>query len=168
MDINEVTLIGRLGKDPELKYTPAGKPVCELSVATGKQWKDQQGQKQERTEWHRVKVWGPAAEHCANYLSKGSRVMVRGEIQTRSWEDQEGKKRYVTEVVVQGFTSYVHFMDTKPQQNQGQDQGYQGGQQQRQQPPQQRQQQSQGRSSPQGYDSDNLPPEGHGYDDVPF
>jgi len=97
--VNKVILVGNLGADPELKYTPSNRPVCNLSVATNEVWKDKGGQKQERTEWHRVNVWGDQAEHCSKYLVKGRMVYVEGRIQTRSWDDKEGKKRYSTEVV---------------------------------------------------------------------
>ena len=97
--VNKVILVGNLGADPELKYTPSNRPVCNLSVATNEVWKDKAGQKQERVEWHRVTVWGDQAEHCSKYLAKGRMVYVEGRIQTRSWDDKEGKKRYTTEVV---------------------------------------------------------------------
>jgi single-strand DNA-binding protein len=97
--VNKVILVGNLGADPELKYTPSNRPVCNLSVATNEVWKDKAGQKQERVEWHRVNVWGDQAEHCSKYLAKGRMVYVEGRIQTRSWDDKEGKKRYTTEVV---------------------------------------------------------------------
>ncbi len=97
--VNKVILVGNLGADPELKYTPSNRPVCNLSVATNEVWKDKGGQRQERTEWHRVIVWGEPAEHCAKYLTKGRTVYIEGRLQTRSWDDKEGKKRYTTEVV---------------------------------------------------------------------
>jgi single-strand DNA-binding protein len=97
--VNKVILVGNLGADPELKYTPSNRPVCNLSVATNEVWKDKQGQKQERVEWHRVNVWGDQAEHCSKYLAKGRMVYVEGRIQTRKWQDKEGKDRYTTEVV---------------------------------------------------------------------
>ena len=97
--VNKVILVGNLGADPELKYTPSNRPVCHLSVATNEVWKDKSGQKQEKTEWHRVNVWGDQAENCSKFLSKGRMVYVEGRLQTRSWDDKEGKKRYSTEVV---------------------------------------------------------------------
>ena len=105
--VNKVILVGNLGDDPELKYTPNNRPVCNLSIATNEVWKDKGGQKQERVEWHRVNVWGEQAEHCSKYLTKGRMVYVEGRIQTRSWDDKEGKKRYSTEVVA----DRVVFMD---------------------------------------------------------
>lgn len=97
--VNKVILVGNLGADPEVKYTPSNRPVCNLSLATNEVFKDKTGQRQERTEWHRVTVWGEQAEHCSKYLSKGRSVYVEGRLQTRSWDDKEGKKRYTTEVV---------------------------------------------------------------------
>lgn len=97
--VNKVILVGNLGADPELKYTPSNRPVCNLSVATNEVFKDKTGQRQERTEWHRVTVWGEQAEHCQKYLGKGRSVYVEGRLQTRSWDDKEGKKRYSTDIV---------------------------------------------------------------------
>jgi single-strand DNA-binding protein len=97
--VNKVILVGNLGADPELKYTPSNRPVCNLSIATNEVWKDKAGQKQERVEWHRVNVWGDQAEHCSKYLAKGRMVYVEGRIQTRKWQDKEGKDRYTTDVV---------------------------------------------------------------------
>ncbi|MGE4132439.1 MAG: single-stranded DNA-binding protein [Bdellovibrionales bacterium] len=97
--INKVILIGRLGADPEVKTITGGNNVARLSVATSENWTDREGQKQERTEWHRIVVWGKLAELCGKYLSKGRQVYVEGRLQTRSWEDQQGQKRYATEIV---------------------------------------------------------------------
>src|SRR3954467_9616091 len=97
--VNKVILVGNLGADPELKYTPTNRPLCNLSVATNEVFKDKSGQRQEKTEWHRVTVWGEQAEHCSKYLAKGRSVYVEGRLQTRSWDDKEGKKRYSTDVV---------------------------------------------------------------------
>src|SRR3954470_3719186 len=97
--VNKVILVGNLGADPELKYTPSNRPVCNLSIATNEVFKDKGGQRQERTEWHRVTVWGEQAENCSKYLAKGRSVYIEGRLQTRSWDDKEGKKRYTTEVV---------------------------------------------------------------------
>jgi single-strand DNA-binding protein len=97
--VNKVILVGNLGADPDLKYTASGKAVCNLSVATNETWKDKQGEKQQKVEWHRVNVWGDQAENCSKYLAKGRMVYLEGKLQTRSWEDKEGRKRYVTEVV---------------------------------------------------------------------
>jgi len=98
--VNKVILIGNLGADPELKYTPSNRPVCNLSLATNEVFKDKGGQRQERTEWHRVTVWGDSAENCSKYLAKGRTVYIEGRLQTRSWDDKtSGQKKYMTEVV---------------------------------------------------------------------
>jgi single-strand DNA-binding protein len=99
MSVNKVTILGRLGSDPEVKYLPSGQAVCNFSVATSEAWADKTGNKQERTEWHRIVVWGKLAESCSTYLSKGKQVYLEGALQTRSWEDKSGKKLYTTEVV---------------------------------------------------------------------
>lgn len=99
MSVNKVILLGRLGQDPELKYTPSGAAVCNFSLATSETWNDKNsGQKQERTEWHRVIVWGKLAELCNQYLAKGRQAFVEGRLQTRSWDDKDGQKRYTTEI----------------------------------------------------------------------
>lgn len=98
MSVNKVILLGRLGQDPELKYTPSGAAVCNFSMATSESWNDKSGQKQEKTEWHRIVVWGKLAELCNQYLTKGRQAYVEGRLQTRSWEDQQGQKRYTTEI----------------------------------------------------------------------
>ena len=98
--VNKVILIGRLGKDPEVRYTPDGTAVATFSVATSKEWKTRDtGEKKERTEWHRVVAWRRLAEICGEYLSKGRQVYIEGSLQTREWEDQQGNKRWTTEVV---------------------------------------------------------------------
>ena len=94
MSVNKVIILGRLGQDPELKYTAGGSAVCNFSLATSESWTDRNGQKQEKTEWHRVVVWGKLAELCNQYLSKGRQAYVEGKLATRSWEDQNGQKRY--------------------------------------------------------------------------
>ncbi len=97
--VNKVILVGHLGADPDMRYTPSGQGVCELRVATSESWNDKNGQRQERTEWHRIVVWGKRAEICSKYLSKGRQVYIEGRIQTRSYDDKDGNKRYITEVV---------------------------------------------------------------------
>jgi single-strand DNA-binding protein len=98
--VNKAILVGTLGKDPEQRYMPNGNAVCNISVATSEQWKDKQtGEKQERTEWHRVSMFGKLAEIAGEYLRKGSQVYLEGKIQTRKWQDKEGKDRYSTEIV---------------------------------------------------------------------
>lgn len=98
MSVNKVILLGRLGQDPELKFTPTGSAVCNFSVATSENWTDKAGQKQEKTEWHRVVVWGKLAELCNQYLAKGRQVFLEGKLQTRSWDDKDGNKKYTTEI----------------------------------------------------------------------
>ena len=97
--VNKVILIGNSGADPELRYTPGGTAVSNFSIATNESWTDSSGERQERTEWHRIVVWGRLAEICNQYLRKGSKVYIEGKLQTRSWEGQDGVKRYTTEVV---------------------------------------------------------------------
>lgn len=99
--VNKVLLIGNLGVDPELRYTSAGQAVAELRVATGRKWTAKDGTQRDETEWHRVVVWGEQAEHCAKYLAKGRQVYVEGRLQTRKWQDKDGRDRYTTEVVAQ-------------------------------------------------------------------
>lgn len=97
--INKAILIGNLGADPELRYTTSGKSVATFNIATSEQWTDKDGQKNEKTEWHRIVAWGRLGEICGEYLHKGSPVYIEGKIQTRSWEDRDGNKRYTTEIV---------------------------------------------------------------------
>ena len=97
--INKVILIGNLGADPEMRYTPSGTAVATLRIATSRKWKDKEGNPQEETEWHRVIVWAQSAEFCSNYLSKGSKVYVEGRLQTRKWQDQSGNDKYTTEII---------------------------------------------------------------------
>ncbi len=99
--INKVILIGNLGADPEVRYTPGGKAVANFRIATSEQWTDKDGQKQDRTEWHRVVAWGRLGEICGEYLFKGKQVYIEGKLQTRGWEDRDGNKRYTTEVIAQ-------------------------------------------------------------------
>ncbi len=97
--INKVILIGRLGRDPEMRFTPSGKAVTNFTMATSEYWNDASGERQERTEWHRIVLWGKLAENAAKLLSKGKQVYVEGRLQTRSWDDRDGNKRYTTEIV---------------------------------------------------------------------
>jgi single-strand DNA-binding protein len=97
--VNKVILVGYLGADPDMRYTPSGQGVCEMRLATSESWNDKNGQRQERTEWHRIVVWGKRAEICSKYLAKGRQVYVEGRIQTRSYDDKEGNKRYITEII---------------------------------------------------------------------
>lgn len=97
--VNKVILVGNLGRDPELRYTPGGQAVANFSLATTERFSTRDGDKQERTEWHRIVAWGRTGELCAQYLSKGRSVYIEGRLQTREWEDKEGQKRRTTEVV---------------------------------------------------------------------
>jgi len=137
MSVNKVIILGRLGQDPELKYTPGGAAVCNFSLATSENWTDKSGQKQEKTEWHRIVVWGKLAELCNQYLSKGRQAFVEGKLQTRSWDDNNGQKRYMTEInasTVQfiggaaattgGRDQIPHSADTSAPSDMGQNQDY--------------------------------------------
>ncbi len=104
MSVNKVILIGNLGKDPELRYTPGGKAVASFSLATSERWTNQEGQKQENTTWHNIVAWGKQAEVMKEYLHKGKQVYIEGRISNRSYDDKEGNKKYISEVVVQNFT----------------------------------------------------------------
>lgn len=97
--VNKVILIGNLGRDPEIRFTPGGQAVANFTLATTDTWNDKAGQKQERTEWHRIVVWGKLAELCGEYLKKGRQTYIEGRLQTREWQDKEGQKRTTTEVV---------------------------------------------------------------------
>lgn len=97
--VNKVILIGRLGKDPEIKYTPSGAPVAKFSLATDEVFKDKAGEQQRRTEWHNIVAWNKLAEICGEYLTKGKQVYIEGRIQSRQWEDQSGNKRTSYEIV---------------------------------------------------------------------
>jgi single-strand DNA-binding protein len=98
MSLNKALVIGNLGRDAELKYTPQGVAVATMSVASNERWKDKSGKLQERTEWHRVVCWDKMAEALTQYLVKGKQIYVEGKLQTRSWEDKDGNKRYTTEI----------------------------------------------------------------------
>jgi single-strand DNA-binding protein len=99
MSVNKVILVGRLGKDPETRFTTSGQAVCNFSLATDETYKDRAGERQKRTEWHKIVVWSKLAEICQKYLHKGSLVFIEGRITTRQWDDKEGQKRYSTEIV---------------------------------------------------------------------
>lgn len=101
MSVNKVILIGNLGKDPEVRFTSTGRAVANFPIATSEVWTDADGNRQERTEWHNIIVWGKQGETCGQYLAKGRQVFVEGSIRTRSYDDKTGTKRYVTEIVAQ-------------------------------------------------------------------
>jgi single-strand DNA-binding protein len=100
LSVNKVILVGKLGADPEVRYTSGGSAVATFSIATNERWNDKNtGERQERTEWHRIVAWGRLGEICGEYLSKGKQVYIEGRLQTRSWDDRDGNKKYMTEVV---------------------------------------------------------------------
>jgi len=136
--INKVILVGNLGKDPEVRYTPNGKAVANLTLATSESWKDQSGQIQEKTEWHRVSMFGKLAEIAGEYLRKGSQVYIEGKLQTNKWKDQQGQDRYTTEVVLDPFNGVMQMLGGKGGQSNQSEGGYQN-QQRPASPPQQNQ-----------------------------
>jgi len=103
MSVNKVILVGRLGRDPETRYTSGGQAVANFSVATDESYKDRNGERQKRTEWHKIVVWGKQAEIAQQYLKKGSLVFIEGRIQSREWQDKEGQKRTAFEIVANNF-----------------------------------------------------------------
>ena len=103
MSVNKVILVGRLGKDPETRYTGAGQAVCNFSLATDESFKDRNGERQKRTEWHKIVVWGKQAEIAQQYLKKGAQIYLEGRIQSREWTDKEGQKRTSYEIVATDF-----------------------------------------------------------------
>ncbi len=155
--VNKVILIGNLGNDPDVRFTPNGSAVANLSVATSESWKDRNtGQQQDRTEWHRVVIFGKLAEIAQQYLRKGSKIYIEGKLQTRKWQGQDGQDRYTTEVVVDGFSGQMQMLDGRSegmgggapmgggyqqQQQAAPQQQYSAPQQPQQQPQQQQQQQ---------------------------
>jgi single-strand DNA-binding protein len=118
--INKVILVGTLGQDPDIRMTPSGTQVVNVSIATSDNWNDGSGNSQERTEWHRVVFFGKLAEVAAQYLKKGSKVYVEGRLQTNKWQDKDGNNRSTTEIVVSGFNGVMQMLDSK---NSGQSSG---------------------------------------------
>ncbi len=169
--VNKVILVGNLGQDPEVRYMPSGGAVANITIATSESWRDKAtGEQREKTEWHRVALFGKLAEVAGEYLRKGSQVYIEGQLQTRKWQDQNGQERFTTEVVVQGFNGVMQMLGGRQQQgggmNQGQPQQQQGGWGQPQQPARQSQppqQQAPQQSQPQY----NEPPMDFD-DDIPF
>jgi single-strand DNA-binding protein len=139
--VNKVIILGNLGKDPETRFMPSGGAVTNLTVATSETWKDKQtGEAKEKTEWHRVAIFGKLAEIAGEYLKKGSKVYLEGALQTRKWTKEDGTDQYTTEIVLQGFGGVMQMLDSKPQgQQQGGNQQQQNHQQQQQQAPNQSQ-----------------------------
>lgn len=178
--VNKVILVGNIGQDPDVRFTPEGNAIARLSLATSETWKDRNsGQQQEKTEWHRIVVFGKLAEIVQQYVRKGSKLYVEGKLQTRKWQADDGSDRYTTEIVIDGFTGQLQMLDGR-----NENQGYAGGQQQPQQS--QQQGQSQQRSQGQGYQQQGQqqgrqqqpqrmpaqPQQGGGFDDfdddIPF
>ena len=114
MSVNKAILIGRLGKDPELRYTPSGKAVASFSLATNERWTGQDGQKQEDTTWHNIVVWGRQGETAKEYLAKGKQVYIEGRISNRSYDDKDGNKRYISEIVAQNIQFLGSRGDQRP------------------------------------------------------
>jgi single-strand DNA-binding protein len=130
--INKAIVLGNLGKDPEVRFMPGGEAVANLTIATSESWKDKQtGEQKEKTEWHKVSIFGKLAEIAGEYLKKGSKVYIEGSLQTRKWTNQQGQDQYTTEIVLHGFGSKMEMLDSKPQGSQQPSQ--QGHQQQQQQ-----------------------------------
>jgi single-strand DNA-binding protein len=123
MSVNKVIIVGRLGADPETKTLSSGQTVANFNLATSENWMDKEGKKQEKTEWHRVVVWGRLAEICGKHLSKGRQVFVEGKLQTRSWEDQQGQKKYTTEIVANN----IQFLGAPAERSEGASQGNSAG-----------------------------------------
>ncbi|NDJ82438.1 single-stranded DNA-binding protein [Vibrio campbellii] len=179
--INKVILVGNLGNDPEIRYMPNGGAVANITIATSESWRDKAtGEQREKTEWHRVVLFGKLAEVAGEYLRKGSQVYVEGQLQTRKWQDQSGQDRYSTEVVVQGFNGVMQMLGGRaqggapmgggqPQQQQqgGWGQPQQPAQQQYNAPQQQQQQQQQQQAPQQPQQQYNEPPMDFD-DDIPF
>ncbi len=168
--VNKVILVGNLGQDPEVRYMPSGGAVANITIATSESWRDKAtGEQREKTEWHRVALFGKLAEVAGEYLRKGSQVYIEGQLQTRKWQDQNGQERLTTEVVVQGFNGVMQMLGGRQQQGGGMNQGQpqqQGGWGQPQQPARQSQppqQQAPQQSQPQY----NEPPMDFD-DDIPF
>ncbi len=137
--VNKVILVGNVGKDPEVRYSGNGSAIANLTLATSDSWTDQSGQKQEKTEWHRVVFFGKLAEVVEKYIKKGSKLYVEGKLQTRKWQGQDGQDKYTTEVVIDGFSGQMQMLDSRGGDQQGggyQQQQQQGGYQQPAQQPQ--------------------------------
>lgn len=118
--VNKVIIVGNLGKDPEVRFMPNGGAVANITVATSDSWKDKQtGEQKEKTEWHRVVMFGKLAEIAGEYLKKGSKVYLEGSLQTRKWTNQQGQDQYTTEIVLQGFNGVMQMLDGKSSQGQG-------------------------------------------------
>ena len=111
--LNKVILVGNLGNKPDVRSLQSGDKVANLSIATSERWKDRDGNQQERTEWHRVVIFGRTAEVAERYLDRGSKVLIEGQLQTRKWQDQSGQDRYTTEVVVRPYSGNMTMLDSR-------------------------------------------------------
>ena len=113
--VNKVIIVGNVGKDPETRFLPNGGAVTNLTIATSESWKDKQtGEQKEKTEWHRVVIFGKLAEIASEYVKKGSKLYIEGALQTRKWTNQQGQDQYTTEIVLQGFNGVMQMLDGKP------------------------------------------------------
>ena len=115
--LNKVILIGNLGADPQSRQLPDGKTVTNLSLATSENWTDKNGEKQTRTEWHRISIFGKGAEIAAKYMKSGSKVFIEGKLQTRKWEDQNGQKQYTTEIIINEYVGSFQMLDSPSSSN---------------------------------------------------
>lgn len=166
--VNKVVVLGNVGQDPEVRYSPSGMCFCNLSVATSESWKDKQtGERKEMTEWHRVVLQGKLAEIAGEYLKKGSQAYFEGKLQTRKWQDQSGQDKYTTEIVVDSFTGVMQLLGGKPQGQQTQQQSQHQANQQYQQQQRQQAQQQWANPQQQRQQAYNEPPQDFD-DDIPF
>ncbi len=172
--VNKVIIVGNLGQDPEVRYTADGKAITNISVATSDTWTDKNtGQKQEKTEWHRIVFFGPIANTAGEYLKKGSKVYIEGKLQTRKWQDKNGQDRWTTEIVVQGFGGTLQMLDSRTGGDTafgqpGGNQNFQQNQAPQQQAPQQNFQQNQAPQQPAQTAPATQPFEEEFDDDIPF
>jgi len=158
MSVNKVILIGRLGRDPEIRHTSSGAAVCNFSIATDENWTDKSGVKQEKTEWHEIVVWGKPAEIANNYLKKGRQVYVEGKMELQTWEGQNGEKRSKTVIKANSFVFLGGRNDSR---DEGQSTPAQGGSSPR------NDSRDEGQSTPAQGGSSQLSPQ-YGDDDIPF
>jgi single-strand DNA-binding protein len=168
MSVNKVILVGRLGKDPELRYTPSGTAVVTFTLATDERYKDKEGNQQSKTEWHNIVAWRQLAEICGKFLHKGKQVYIEGKIQTRSYDDRDGNKRYITEIV----TDQMQMLGSREDsQGGGQQGGYGGGQSSNNNNNQYGQsspQQQPAQQPKQGYGGGQQPSQGNSFDEPAF
>jgi single-strand DNA-binding protein len=160
--VNKVIIVGNLGQEPEVRYTADGKAIANLSLATSESWKDQQGQVQDKTEWHKVSIFGKLAEIAGEYLKKGSQIYIEGKLQTRKWTNKEGQDQYTTEIVLDPFNGVMQMLG-------GKSEG--GSQKPAQQAPQRQAPQQSNQQVPQQNQSTQAPstsPDLDFDDDIPF